>query len=800
MSGKLLTKGVSAKIHALASTTRINHERDETKSPDIALNSRRDSLNSEFDILTSRNDMTMSLHDKIAYFSKNRDRNRRRSFRKVVILGTIIGAFGLLIYFIDLFLSLFSDSYPRLLSLFIGGISILIIDVAIIIVSTVPVDLLDMDKLMETSKYRWLRFPIAIFLIIAVYNQNIKTTLSVIWWIIEILIAISVLYTNDKYSWNRFSFKLSLFFLLMPFGLALNFATRIALSPESMCPPCLIINTVIVVYFFVIGSIQIYLWYRVLIKEIQARANNANNHSYPTALLYMAGYGILVICGPFNILLGYAKMYFENLSIEGAKQIFIGISFLTPPILVMIVTRDWLFSFMSRRFDRNDKNLQQDGAFIAELLAMEDFTVGEDFYIHRGRIKVNYRYPPKDPLRFYRKGKIVEMDRMKFYVALNEETIEIEEPDGEHISEILPSKVVCVFNGQVIDKKKELELKAIGAFMGKLQKGQDVEQWPAHHLALNVNSKDLLEWAHKNLRCIDWEELSEDLFMRSSIRTTGEQVVDYYSHSRFLKPDEKRIDFFISHAWTDDGKSKFQALKSIAEAFHVTHKRWPTFWFDKVCFDQNNLNAGLKVLPINIMSCETVLVLCGPNYPSRLWCIWELFTLFAFIADDNEAIAKVQLVPLSTVTATASQSLLGVGTVGSVDTAGDVPLTHDSTDILKLHKTEDDVISQLKNFKLSESTCYDPNEKKKLLRVIKAVGESIFEERIHKLAVSCELASHKLRRKNPDGTMMKMVFQSHLKLTKPVNTYFHRLQILFSVMKHPDKELGATSNVDDAKV
>ena len=35
------------------------------------------------------------------------------------------------------------------------------------------------------------------------------------------------------------------------------------------------------------------------------------------------------------------------------------------------------------------------------------------------------------------------------------------------------------------------------------------------------------------------------------------------------------------------------------------------------------------MLPCNIMACNKMLILCGSSYPSRLWCVWEMCTLFA---------------------------------------------------------------------------------------------------------------------------------------------------------------------------
>ena len=81
----------------------------------------------------------------------------------------------------------------------------------------------------------------------------------------------------------------------------------------------------------------------------------------------------------------------------------------------------------------------------------------------------------------------------------------------------------------------------------------------------------------------------------------------------------------------------------------------------------------------------------GVWYASRLWCIWELFTLLAF-SDVKVAVDCLHLIPL------------GEG-----------------------HSDE------LCNFELSSSHCYDPNEEAKLRAVIGSVGSDVFEDRVHVL-------------------------------------------------------------------
>ena len=37
---------------------------------------------------------------------------------------------------------------------------------------------------------------------------------------------------------------------------------------------------------------------------------------------------------------------------------------------------------------------------------------------------------------------------------------------------------------------------------------------------------------------------------------------------------------------------------------------------------------GWRCLPVNVMACTTMLMLLGPKYQYRLWCIWEIFTCY----------------------------------------------------------------------------------------------------------------------------------------------------------------------------
>ena len=59
-----------------------------------------------------------------------------------------------------------------------------------------------------------------------------------------------------------------------------------------------------------------------------------------------------------------------------------GVEFLLPPILVLLLTPKRVFNYMASRFDSNVEVLEQDGAFIAELLDSVAVTLNQVWYVH----------------------------------------------------------------------------------------------------------------------------------------------------------------------------------------------------------------------------------------------------------------------------------------------------------------------------------------------------------------------------------------------------------------------------------
>jgi hypothetical protein len=81
------------------------------------------------------------------------------------------------------------------------------------------------------------------------------------------------------------------------------------------------------------------------------------------------------------------------------------------------------------------------------------------------------------------------------------------------------------------------------------------------------------------------------------------------------------VTAFMSHSWSDAAIPKFAMLSEWAHGHHE-----PNLWLDKACVDQNNITEDLLNLPVFLASCQELLVLAGPSYCGRLWCVLELYT------------------------------------------------------------------------------------------------------------------------------------------------------------------------------
>eukprot|EP00947_MAST-08B_sp_MAST-8B-sp1_P004270 g4270.t1 len=207
-----------------------------------------------------------------------------------------------------------------------------------------------------------------------------------------------------------------------------------------------------------------------------------------------------------------------------------------------------------------------------------------------------------------------------------------------------------------------------------------------HHL----DASALLRQAKEQLRGLAGSDLTEQLMASSTLDEASAQSTELLDFSQ----SKKKIDFFLSHSWHDSPEAKWKAIKAVKDGFRASTGREPTFWLDKICIDQSNIGDGLRVLCINVAACRQLLMLCGKTYVHRLWCVLELFMIFAF-AGEEEALSRIQLVPIE----------------------------EDGV-------TREAILDKLANFKLDEAHCYDPNEERKLRMVMKGIGEERFHHQM----------------------------------------------------------------------
>ncbi|CAE7681032.1 unnamed protein product [Symbiodinium pilosum] len=344
-------------------------------------------------------------------------------------------------------------------------------------------------------------------------------------------------------------------------------------------------------------------------------------------------------------------------------------STLIPLLGVLVVGRERLFKALGDKFEHSRSRQLQSGAFMAMLLDSYFVQRGQQWWLHKsffGNPEPEGTGPERNkPRQFYSRSFDSAVSMSAESLATPPSMLpEIDTSARYDFTKGIVTQVAV--DGSVFWVKPENCHDAV-----RVDQKQQVIPWP-----------ELLELGRKNLRCIEWKAQYAELW--------SENAGPGFQLSRPAARGET-IDFFVSHSWGDDGNRKFRALHYLAEEFLVKHGRYPTFWVDKFCIDQSSVADGLRVLPVNVMACSKVVVLCGRTYPTRLWCAWELCVLLSFMSLQT-ALTRLVVLPFS--------------------------LT---------------ALQKLARFDLSISRCYDPNEELRLRRVIAAIGRLSFENKIQAL-------------------------------------------------------------------
>ena len=550
-------------------------------------------------------------------FQEDRDKKRIENFVRVAALGALMCLFGVFGCIVTFCLQSFSSglevnndgataAFLILFFFYTNGM---------IVISLCLNDHFDADFVLESpsSKYTPLRylFSVGLFLI-SLPAAGFPPYFGVA---ISLSAASMSLSSFKRYSWDRFTFKLSVYMILwvVIFDWAFlyggimhlsrsSFEALSIISPLVPLPPHAKGRAMAPAFLLISALLTLLL---ALSLRALARSNiKPTKQTLYCLYVFLSGIATcLVVLGAAIVYLsanpptneGDPDLDYTDGFYPGFAIFVVGCEFVIPIVLVLAVGPKRVFNYMSARFDSNRDNLVEDGAFVAELLDHQTLKVGKTWYVHWdvAGLPVRSEHPVGDCRRNWYQGRIVVLP-----------------DDGKCFT-------VLLRNGD--DEPREISLEIKGGGGGGV--------------------KTLLEEARENLRCIDWSDITLDLFVSSVRDANAKPCFDY---SRPVKPGEV-IDYFISHSWSDEGEAKFHRLSELASYHRRKYHCFPTFWLDKVCINQSNIGAGLKCLPINIMACRFMLVLNGDTYTNRLWCVWELVRRQLFFFFNPPALLSLTL-------------------------------------------------------------------------------------------------------------------------------------------------------------
>ena len=167
------------------------------------------------------------------------------------------------------------------------------------------------------------------------------------------------------------------------------------------------------------------------------------------------------------------------------------------------------------------------------------------------------------------------------------------------------------------------------AYLGSLGARGSKEQEAASVAALigNSSAAESLATATEHFRAQPLATLTRAELM--------DKAPDPALHAKTVRATLGSVHAFASHSWSDDGSAKFDQLHEWAAG------QEKLLWLDKACIDQQRIEASLASLPVFLAGCQQLLVLAGPTYTTRLWCVMELF-VFVRMGGQRDAIV-VQL-------------------------------------------------------------------------------------------------------------------------------------------------------------
>ena len=200
-------------------------------------------------------------------------------------------------------------------------------------------------------------------------------------------------------------------------------------------------------------------------------------------------------------------------------------------------------------------------------------------------------------------------------------------------------------------------------------------------------------------------------------------------------------------SWRDDPHEKWAMMQAWRARFKAEHSREPLVWLDKACIEQGDIDANLMCLPVFLAGCSTLLVVYGPTYLSRVWCVTELFT---FLQMGASADRIELLLPGPPGPSSPGSAELAVLTAPAASCAAGTPVRAAQPSL--------DVRGAIRAFDVRRASCFRQEEREKLLTVIEVGfgGLSVFKEVLVTLLMAAvhrheeaQLAEHRRAPKRP---------------------------------------------------
>jgi len=171
------------------------------------------------------------------------------------------------------------------------------------------------------------------------------------------------------------------------------------------------------------------------------------------------------------------------------------------------------------------------------------------------------------------------------------------------------------------------------------------------------------------------------------------------------------VDAFVSHSWGDNPKKKWVVLQKWRDTFKAENAGTePTLWIDKYSINQNKIADSLACLPVYLVGCQKLVILCGTTYLERLWCLVEIYVFLHMggAVDDIEVL------------------LLGGNSPPACDSSCGVRASWSSASHIRLEE-------QIRNFNPRAARCHSDYDTDRLQAVIGAAGHEQIVELVRKV-------------------------------------------------------------------